>query len=698
MALDIVARKVEIAKANNNGSLPHGALNDIVTQMKPTLPWLTKEMLRSHVKKLNKLKNCEPLPPAEGDVNSSTFSPLTIETGMSATSGDNRMSGATTGSTTANAAGSIAATVLPSDDAADLLLLGGRPKGSTLSNKRDAKERERLATTEAATVYKQMLDQRRNNKRSSRLTSGDLNTIIANAKAKYNVRDSFTISPATIRSRYKRNNLNPLTPQGTPSPMAAVEPYQVEVILQLARMRCPINPTTGLYLANSLIEGTELAKAIVSKRRKKETASRRDCSSLATAAGTTVTGTTAPASLGTTSTAAVQNNTAAVQNDNADTTAPTMVLGSKYWNGFMRRHQHILKSKRAVKFEAKRAEWCTYENFSEMYDHIYEAMVMKGIASKVDTKVLLDKEGLIVEDREDAFGLPTQYLLQRPDKLIFVDEVGSNTSTTKDGHVGGEKFLCEAHGRPQVKAATKDSHFTVLGFTAATGEPVMCAIIFAAQTMCESWVLGFNASATWIGGDDDIRSNTGGLDKRHPQGPFCHINGKTVPTFCCCTENGSITSELLVEMLRVIDRFKVFDRSDGIAPFLLLDGHGSRFELPFLKYINAADTKWNACIGLPYGTAYWQVGDSSEQNGCFKMALTKHKRELLRRKELVGAEFAIDKQDITYIVGQAWANSFARVENNKKAIAERGWGPLNFNCLLHPEIVSTPAPRRSWRW
>ena len=148
------------------------------------------------------------------------------------------------------------------------------------------------------------------------------------------------------------------------------------------------------------------------------------------------------------------------------------------------------------------------------------------------------------------------------------------------GTWGGEKFFCEAHGRPQVKAATKDSHFTVLGFTAATGEPVMCAIIFAAQTLCESWVFGFNASATWIKGDDDVCSNTGGLDKRYPQGPFCHINGKTVPTFCCCSENGSITSELLVEMLRVIDRFKVFDRSGDIAPFLLLDGHGSRSTQP----------------------------------------------------------------------------------------------------------------------
>lgn len=125
-------------------------------------------------------------------------------------------------------------------------------------------------------------------------------------------------------------------------------------------------------------------------------------------------------------------------------------------------------------------------------------------------------------------------------------------------------------------------------------------------------------------------------------------------------------------MLRAIDNADVFDRSDGIHPFLLVDGHGSRFELPFLRYVNDAEgtgRKWNACVGVPYGTSYWQVGDSSEQNGCFKMELTKYKRDL--------------------IVSQAWAHSFARIVQNKSAIADRGWNPLNYNCLLHPEIVAT---------
>jgi hypothetical protein len=91
--------------------------------------------------------------------------------------------------------------------------------------------------------------------------------------------------------------------------------------------------------------------------------------------------------------------------------------------------------------------------------------------------------------------------------------------------------------------------------------------------------LGFNASAPWIGDKNNIRAKTGGVDKHHPQGPVCHVNGKTVPTFICCSENGSVTSELLVKLLWYIDNIGVFDQSDGVNPFLLLDGHGSRFEL-----------------------------------------------------------------------------------------------------------------------
>jgi hypothetical protein len=70
-----------------------------------------------------------------------------------------------------------------------------------------------------------------------------------------------------------------------------------------------------------------------------------------------------------------------------------------------------------------------------------------------------------------------------------------------------------------------------------------------------------------------------------------------------------------------------------VKPFLLLDGHGSRLELPFLKYINNLLPEWVVCIGVPYGTLHWQVGNSAKHNGSYKMALAKSKRELVMKKQ-----------------------------------------------------------------
>ncbi len=130
----------------------------------------------------------------------------------------------------------------------------------------------------------------------------------------------------------------------------------------------------------------------------------------------------------------------------------------------------------------------------------------------------------------------------------------------------------------------------------------------------------------------------------------------------------------------------LFDCSDGVSHFLLLDGHGSRFEPPFLEYITNEANKWKVYIGVPYGTSYWQVGDSTEQNRCFKMAIAKAKRELVDKKENAGLVGTIKKTDIVRLVSFAWDQLFTRVACNQKAIAKHGWGPWNYNLLLHPDI------------
>ena len=87
----------------------------------------------------------------------------------------------------------------------------------------------------------------------------------------------------------------------------------------------------------------------------------------------------------------------------------------------------------------------------------------------------------------------------------------------------------------------------------------MCAIIFAAKEMEESWVLGFDPTADLIGDENNVARNTG-RGRRYPRGPTCDFNGHHVPTtFCCCYESGSITAELLVQMLKTVDKIGVFD-------------------------------------------------------------------------------------------------------------------------------------------
>jgi len=52
-------------------------------------------------------------------------------------------------------------------------------------------------------------------------------------------------------------------------------------------------------------------------------------------------------------------------------------------------------------------------------------------------------------------------------------------------------------------------------------------------------------------------------------------------------------------------------------------------------------------------------------------------------------DMGIQSSDIVPIVNVAWQDSFMRVKQNKKAIAERGWFPYNRNLLNNEEIRAT---------
>ena len=136
---------------------------------------------------------------------------------------------------------------------------------------------------------------------------------------------SWINSASTAEKKYK------VWPLWSNLPYDRNEQYLVSIIIQLANMWVPITSSQGLALCNSIIQGTKFQKVIKDYKMKYG-----------------------------------QNF--------------TDVLGPSYWRGFLKQNKELIRSKRPVRFEAKRAEWCTYINMQVMYDEIYSQLVEVGLA------------------------------------------------------------------------------------------------------------------------------------------------------------------------------------------------------------------------------------------------------------------------------------------------------------------------------
>jgi hypothetical protein len=137
-----------------------------------------------------------------------------------------------------------------------------------------------------------------------------------------------------------------------------------------------------------------------------------------------------------------------------------------------------------------------------MYDEVYDAMEKAGVAEKLSEPMWVDEKQLITE-KENAFGQQETHLLIHPEYVIFVDEVGCNTSQEGDGARGGEKKIIVRGTVAKETVTTNNNHFTVLGFTAATGEPVMCAIIVSRKTMKPEIITSLDVLAEKEGDETD---------------------------------------------------------------------------------------------------------------------------------------------------------------------------------------------------
>ena len=516
----------------------------------------------------------------------------------------------------------------------------GRPLGSTEAFKEKRRQDLINAKNVITRKYSDLMRDAKENG-NGRVRKGALKEIIEDVRKKRRIDED--ISPLAIRKRVVRNSLvNHHLAGGQVSPLEKIEPIIVNIIVQMARMRQCLTPSKGLMLVNSLITGTRIQSELVAWKR---------------------------------------NNTPNF----------TGTLGPGYWQNFMKRNKHKIVGKRGQKYELSRQNWTTYNNFVSMYNHIIDELVHANLAVKLETPTWMNRNGEVCTE-EEAYGCKVHHVITRPELCFCGDEVGGNISMKGDGHNGGELLLTEKGKVPQRKASTRSRKFTMIGLTSFSGEPVMCVLIIEGKLPNGSIESGVDITINPDGQvtDKDFIIKNSGAGKYFPGGPECLYRGKKVPALVRWHESASITSDILVDMLKTLDQLGVIPRDDNVKPLILLDGHRSRLELPFLKYVNDPEDHWIACIGVPYGTALWQVGDSKEQNGSFNMAMTREKQKLLEYKDTIGLQNdGIVDTDLMPLVNRAWAESFARVDKNRNAISERGWNPLNKALLLDPVLRST---------
>ena len=294
--------------------------------------------------------------------------------------------------------------------------------------------------------------------------------------------------------------------------------------------------------------------------------------------------------------------------------------------------------------------------------------------------------------KQFAAGRLVKHKIIHPRYILHGDEVGTDMCQEGDGHIGGQKYLT-IRGKRVRLVGTKSKHrFTLMCLTAATGEAVMFIIIFAAKELDFTARFGYDHQAKepydpTIDAYDQI-----GPGKAFPGAPYCEFDGKRIPAIVGMSPKGSMTSPILATALDELDRRNVYPRvPGGPIPCCLFDAHDTRLQIPLLERVNRKivdnDPAWVVSIGLPNGTSAWQAGDSSEQNGSYKMAMTREKDALVAYKRRMEMSVALQRSDILPLIHRTIAPSFRCVESNKKALRARGWLECNWVLMDHPEVV-----------
>lgn len=541
---------------------------------------------------------------------------------------------------------------------------GGRPIGSRtdkLSLKapktvKDAAQKKLILELMTKASEKYNSERQRAAAEGEKVANGTLVAIITDLET-VNGLPPGTLNLESVRSRMYTGNLTGKASQRTPL-LKGIETEVVDYCVKLANMSQSFPKEQIILVANQLVKKYNLEDEILEFKKRRKII------------------------------------------DEGDDAEQKAMIGLGWYKGFITRHmENIVKTCGHEIRNVIRHYLLHVEDFKAVYDLVYESMVNAGIAEKYAKPSLFDIVGGRVAhtEREWAYGLPSRYKMTKPEYLLFVDEVGNKIKSSRHenfyGHADGQMFNLPVDF-PNTGLDTENDviemKFSVYCFTNGIGKVVLCAIIL----MSDKDVMDIPLSVRW--GVDTLQplhegqtelelfERNCGPGQAMQGGPLCSYMGKEVNCFVGASSDGKLNSQLLLDILRDFDEIELFNRSSSLRPFLLLDGHSSYFDVDLLNYVHDAMHPWAVSCGLPRDTHLLQVADSDELNAVFKEEFNVAKQRLLDSRVHGRKQFY--PSDIVPLVHHAWTISYGQHENIKRALALRGWNPLNYALLLHPML------------
>jgi len=240
MILDLHVKRMILERQQNSGRLPDGRMQEIIDSLKVQgMANATRHTLHNHEERIRARQARDTVTVPESVIIDSNTSSV------------------------ANANASSAASTLTEITNVDELTInrGGRPKGTAVRARLEAGKQLCKAIEYAASEI--MKEQQQAKSTHAKLAKGRIKQIIAMAHEECSLKDHIDIPRETVMSRVKRGNV--LGWQGhnnTTTPMKNVEPILAAFCVKLVRSGTPLDKSSFLELAISLVQGTPTEELI----------------------------------------------------------------------------------------------------------------------------------------------------------------------------------------------------------------------------------------------------------------------------------------------------------------------------------------------------------------------------------------------------------------------------------------------------